>query len=312
MKSKKKIPKTFFGFLIASVLIWLLITLSKEYVITINFPISYQKIPQDKLVQSTPQKTLEIAVKSSGFRILKTRLSSKEITINANNLTRKSGSNYYLLTRNQKNNIQKQIPKGIELQQILKDTLFLDLGSLVTKKLPVKTNLKIKYHIGYDLSEEIKISPDSIFVYGPDSYVNNLETIELLPLQLDDVKENFTTQVQIKVPKNIKNLKFSIKEITISGNVEKFTEGSLEIPYRIVNKPKDVTINTLAKEVTVVYIIGLSHFNKITEDSFQIECDYSVSEKNNLNYLIPKLVNKSEFIKSYKIIPNKIDFLIQN
>ena len=35
------------------------------------------------------------------------------------------------------------------------------------------------------------------------------------------------------------------------------------------------------------------------------------SEKNNLGYLIPKIITKPDFIKSVKIIPTKIDFLIQ-
>lgn len=312
MKSVKKIPKTFFGFLIASILIWLLITLSKEYTITIQFPISYQEIPKDKLLQSEPQKTLEIVVKSSGFRILKTRFSSKTIKISAKNLKHKSRSKYYLLTQNKKNEIQQQISKGIALQQIVKDTLFLDLGSLVAKKIPVKPDLKIKYHIGYDLDEDLKIKPDSIVVYGPKNYVNNLQKITLLPLELEDVKENFIKQVSIKIPNNISNLKFSNYKVTIKGKVEKFTEGSVQVPYSIINKPKNITINTLVKEVTVVYVVGLSHFQKITKNSFQIECDYSVSEKDNLNYLIPKLISESPYIKSYKMKPNKIDFLIQN
>ena len=50
---------------------------------------------------------------------------------------------------------------------------------------------------------------------------------------------------------------------------------------------------------------------KVSKLSFKIECDYSVSEKNNLGYLIPKIIEKPDFIKSVKIIPTKVDFLIQ-
>ena len=312
MIPKKKISNTFLSFLLATIFIWLLITLSKEYTTAISFPIKYTKIAQNKLLQATPVKALEILVKTTGFSIFRTRFNTKEITINANALLKKTGTKYYLLVKNQKQRIQKQLPSGVALEQILKDTLFLDLGRLVTRKLPLKPNIKISYHVGYDLSEEITVTPDSILVSGPENYMSALKGLALLPIVLEDVMANFTKKVAIKIPEGIKNLKLDTKEITVSGKVEKFTEGTLEVPYTVINMPKDVTINTLTKKIQITFIIGLSRFNKINENSFQIECDYSISESNNLGYLIPKLVHKPSEIKSYKIIPNEIDFLIQN
>jgi len=291
---------------------WLLITLSKEYTTTISFPIKYNKIAQNKLLQTTPITALEVVVKANGFSILRTRFNTNTIAINANALIKKTGSTYSLLVKKQKQRIQKQLPSGIALQQIIKDTLFLDLGSLVIRKLPLKPNVKINYHVGYDLSEEITLIPDSILVSGPENYISKLESIELLPVVLEDVMANFTKKVAIKMPKGIKNLKLDIKEITISGKVEKFTEGTLEVKYKIINIPEGISITTLSKKIQVTFIVGLSNFHKISENSFQIECDYSVSESNNLGYLIPKLVHQPSEIKSYKIISNEIDFLIQN
>jgi hypothetical protein len=310
--AKKKISKTFLSFLLAAIFMWLLITLSKEYTTAIRFPIKYTKIAQNKLLQATPVKTLEILVKTTGFSIFRTRFNTKEITINANTLLKKTGTKYYLLVKNQKQRIQKQLPSGVALEQLLKDTLFLDLGRLVTKKIPLKPNIKISYHVGYDLSEEITVAPDSILVSGPENYMSALKGLALSPVVLEDVMANFTKKVAIKMPEGIKNLKLDTKEITVSGKVEKFTEGTLEVPYTVTNMPKDLTINTLTKKIQITFIIGLSRFNKINENSFQIECDYSISESNNLGYLIPKLVHIPSEIKSYKIIPNKIDFLIQN
>jgi hypothetical protein len=310
--AKKKISKTFLSFLLAAIFMWLLITLSKEYSTAISFPIKYTKIAQNKLLQATPVKTLEILVKTTGFSIFRTRFNTKEITINANTLLKKTGTKYYLLVKNQKQRIQKQLPSGVALEQLLKDTLFLDLGRLVTKKIPLKPNIKISYHVGYDLSEEITVAPDSILVSGPENYMSALKGLALSPVVLEDVMANFTKKVAIKMPEGIKNLKLDTKEITVSGKVEKFTEGTLEVPYTVTNMPKDLTINTLTKKIQITFIIGLSRFNKINENSFQIECDYSISESNNLGYLIPKLVHIPSEIKSYKIIPNKIDFLIQN
>ena len=298
--------------MLASILIWLLITLSKEYITTISFPIEYGEISQNKLLLANQTKALEVVVKTNGFKILRTRFNTKSLLINVNTLISKKGTTYYLLLKSKKQSIKRQLPSGVSLQEIIKDTLFVELGSLVTKKLAIKSNLKISYHIGYDLSEQISLKPDSILVSGPENYISKIKNIELEPIVFEDVKADFVRKVAVKVPEGVKNLKFNIKEVTISGKIEKFTEGILNVPFKIINVPAGITINTLNKKVQVTYIVGLSSFNKIDENSFQIECDYAMSSSNRLGYLIPKVVRKASEIKSYKLIPDEIDFLIQN
>ena len=290
----------------------MLITLSKEYITTISFPVEYGKISQNKLLLANQTKEIEIVVKTNGFKILRTRFNTKSFLINVNTLIRKKGTTYYLLLKSKKQSIKRQLPSGVSLQEIIKDTLFVELGSLVTKKLAVKSNLKISYHIGYDLSEKISLKPDSILVSGPENYISKIKDIELLPIVFEDLKVDFVKKVAIQVPEGVKNLKFNIKEVTVSGKIEKFTEGILNVPFKIINVPKGITINTLDKKIQVSYIVGLSNFNKIDENSFQIECDYKMSASNSLGYLIPKVVRKSSEVKSYKLTPNKINFLIQN
>ena len=298
--------------MLASILIWLLITLSKEYITTISFPIEYGEISQNKLLLANQTKELEIVVKTNGFKILRTRFNTKSLRINIHTLIGKKGTTYYLLLKSKKQSIKRQLPSGVSLQEIIKDTLFVELGSLVTKKLAIKSNLKISYHIGYDLSEQISLKPDSILVSGPENYISKIKNIELEPIVFEDVKADFVRKVAVKVPEGVKNLKFNIKEVIVSGKIEKFTEGILNVPFKIINVPVGITINTLNKKVQVTYIVGLSSFNKIDENSFQIECDYAMSASNRLGYLIPKVVRKASEIKSYKLIPDEIDFLIQN
>ncbi|MEO9570270.1 MAG: YbbR-like domain-containing protein [Polaribacter sp.] len=311
MIKNQKISKSFIGFLVASILIWLLITLSKEYNTTLTMPVTYTNIPQDKLLQKEPTKELDIEVKTTGFKILKSRISKNEIALNANNLIRKTSSKYYFLTRNQHNNIQKQLYSGVVLQNIELDTIYLEIGSLISKKVPLKPNLDINYHIGYDVLEMVIIKPDSIVISGPESQIKKIKKIDLELLKLDDVKSDFKEEVKIVLPKNSKSLKVTTDFTVISGKVEKFTEGTFDIPFKVINLPDDMELTTLNETVEVVFVVGLSNFNKIDKNFFEVICDYNTTKENNLSYLLPKVVVKSNLIKSYKVVPNKIDFLIQ-
>jgi hypothetical protein len=307
----KKISKSFIGFLITSVLIWLLITLSKEYTATLTFPVEYTNISQDKLLQKEPTKEIDVIVKSSGFNIIKSRFGNKSLAFNAKNLNRKSSSKYYFLTRNQFSAVQKQLRSGVQLQEIALDTIYLEIGSLISKKVALKPNLEINYHIGYDILETVSMKPDSLLISGPEAQIETIKTINLELLKLDDVMSNFSEKVKIILPENSSNIKVNLDFTTISGKVEKFTEGSFQIAFKVINLPKGIELTTLNKTVEVVFVVGLSNFDKIDKEFFEVVCDYNISKKNNLSYLIPKTATKSNLIKSFKVIPNKIDFLIQ-
>lgn len=309
MKNFKKIPKTFISFLVASFLIWFLITFSKEYTTVITYAVNYKNIPQNKLLQETPINNIDITVKASGFKILRSKFKNKKIQLEASKLKRKGHSKFYFLTKSQVTKIQKQLLFGVELKEILQDTIYLNLGVLTSKRVAIKPNLEINYHVGYDLLNEIKISPDSIVISGPEAQVKKIDYLELSELKLNDVKSNFLEEVSVLKLNN--NFKYSAQKITISGNVDKFTEGKLQIPFTTKNLPKNINLTTLSEKVEVIFVVALSNFSKISEASFKVECDYLISEKNNLGYLIPKVILEPVFIKSVKIIPKKIDFLIQ-
>lgn len=309
MKTSRKISKTFISFLVASFLIWLLITFSKEYTTVITYAVIYKNIPQNKLLQEAPINKIDITVKASGFKILRSNFRNKKIQLEASNLQRKEHSKFYFLTKNQVMKIQKQLLFGVELKEIEQDTIYLNLGLLTSKKVALKSNLDINYHIGYDLLNEIKISPDSIVISGPEAQVAKTNYLDLSELKLDDVKSDFSEEVTIIKLNN--NFKISDLKTIISGSVDKFTEGKLQVSFTTKNLPKDVNLTILSEKVEIVFVVALSNFSKISEASFKVECDYLISEKNNLGYLIPKVILAPDFIKSIKIIPKKIDFLIQ-
>jgi YbbR domain-containing protein len=311
LENNTKISKSFIVFLITAVVIWFLITLSKVYTISISFPVKYSDLSQDKILQNEPLKEIDILVKSTGFNILSTRFLNQSIELNAGNLNKKSTFSYYFLIKNQKNKIQRQLRSGIEIQEISLDTIYLELGSLISKKVPLIPNLEIDYHIGYDLLDSEVIRPDSILISGPEAYVDQIDKIHLELLKLDDVKSDFSQKVKILRPENSNNLKVASEFATISGRVEKFTEGVFEIPYKVLNLPEGVDVTSLHKTVKVYFVVGLSDFNKIDKNFFQVVCDYTLSKENNLDYLVPKVIVKPAFIKSFKVVPNKIDFLIQ-
>ncbi|UCE94148.1 MAG: hypothetical protein JSV73_02385 [Flavobacteriaceae bacterium] len=99
--------------------------------------------------------------------------------------------------------------------------------------------------------------------------------------------------------------------VIVKGEVDKITDGSYNLPFKIINLPRNVIISTYPKEVKVIYQVALKDYSKIPENAFRVQVDYKKTIDNNLDYFIPELVEKPEIVTNVKIVPNKIEFLIK-
>ncbi len=303
--------KVFMFILVLTSILWLLIELSKISISTATFAVKYENIPSGKLMQSKPPSEIKIALKAPGFLLLKFKLKNQKINLNLKNVI-KTDSNYYLLPNQQITYLNAQLRGEIEVVSVLNDTIFVELGSSKSKKVAVKPSLDLKFKLGYNLINTLKIDPDSVVITGSQKFVDSLKEIETTSIKLYDIYKNINVDVALKLPSKKYNLIVSADKVNIIGEVDKFTEGRFAVPVLIINKPIDIKINTFPKEIEVIYQAGLSNFNKITENSFSVVYDYEEYKMDTLRkYLTPIIQHKSEFISSIRVYPSQIEFLIQ-
>jgi hypothetical protein len=263
------------------------------------------------MLQQNPDAEIGIHVKTTGFKILSGKLFPRTIEIDASTLASKSSTKYYLLLSQQRLSIQKQMNTGVDIDHFIKDSIALNLGFLQQKKVPVQLKSEIRYELGFHVNGKIQVTPDSITLSGPESILDTIQYVETVPLVLSDVADAIEETLSIKPFASEDKIKFNQDEVSVSGQVEKFTEGTQKVSFVILNQPSDVKINTFPKEVTITYKVALSNFNQVSASSFLVECDYTMSADNNLSYLIPRLARQSDLVKNVKIAPSKIDFVIE-
>ncbi|MBL4605299.1 MAG: hypothetical protein JKY02_06485, partial [Flavobacteriaceae bacterium] len=285
--------------------------LSKEYDDTVSFKVEYKYLPTDKLLQEEPAKRIDIHVKATGFKLISAGLFPPKINVDASNLNVKTGTNYFVLLSQQRLAIQRQMKTGVEIDHFITDSISFNLGLLKKKKIPVRVNSNLTYNLGYDMDGTLKISPDSIFISGPESVLDTINYVVTNEFIKKGVHKSINEELIIKKFPVKSNIKLQQTRVVVSARVEKFTEGTIELPFRLTNLPDGVSISTYPKLVMVTYRVALSNFNKINESSFVLECDYKMSLDNNLTYLVPKLIKKSNLVKNTKISPTKIDFITE-
>ena len=305
-----KLYYTFILFSFLSVIFWFMTKLSKEYDSSIKYPVSYINLPSNKLLQEKPSEYIDVRIKATGFKLISSKVSPRKLTIDASNIYGKSLTNYYLLLSQQKLSVQKQLNTGVKVAYFIKDSVHFKLGVLNQKKVIVKLISDLLFEEGFELNNSISIQPDSILLTGPKLTLDTISSVSTGLLQKKELNVSINEFLDIKEFNPDSNVSAEKDKVLIIASVERFTEGSVEVPIKVINIPDGKQINTFPKFVKVTYRIALSNFNKIDSSTFLIECDYGISENNNLPYLIPKLIGSSSMIKNARISPQKIDFLI--
>ncbi len=307
LKSKSKL-RVFLLFLSLSFLFWMIIKLSEEYIYDVKFRVEYTDLPAKLLMQKEPSHEIILSLKTVGFKLLKYRIKEKKVNFSLANIVKKDKHNYYTITRTNFKFIQSQFSAETELLNIKPDTLFFEFGKKFSKKVKVISQVELEFRPGYNVIDQLKLIPAEVSISGAEGVLDSISGIKTEKLKISDVSKNIDQKISLIIPENI-----TVKptEIQIKAEVDKFTQGSFTLPVEVINIPRKVLITTFPKELKVIYTVPFSDYNKVVPESFKVICDYRETKEGELDYLIPKIVDKPAMVSSVRVVPKKIDFLIK-
>ena len=305
--SSKKV-NVFALFLILALLFSVLTKLSKDYTQTVVFNIQGINIPEDKIIINDSTHKLNITLTTYGFKLVKYYLSKPVITVNFQNLE-KNNTHYFWTEKREFSNVVSQFDPNVKIESINPDTIAFRYDVNDIRKIPVILDYEINFSSGFDLIDDYKLIPDSIKVIGPKVLTDSITEIVTKQLKIDNINSDISATVQLKLPTNNNELQFSESSVLVSAVVERFTEGSINVPVNIINVPDNIKLKYYPKEVSVLYFTSLSNFKFISSSSFIIECDYNALQSGD-TYLIPIIAQQPEIVKHVRLNEKKIEFIL--
>lgn len=299
-------------FLLLSIIFWFINALGKNYITSIDYPIRFSGIPKEMILTERTSDHVTFRVSAHGFVLLRHKLSSKYIplnfslnNLNINNISEKD-SLFYIPTRYVREQFSSQLSSGMEIQEIIPDTLFFRLAKLVSKKLPVKLNINVEPDNQMILKGMPIAEPDSVIVTGPDYAVDLLKDIESEFKDFGVLSQTTVKQVELQKTEEVK---LENSRIKVKVEVERFTEKTLSIPIEIIHLPDTIKLITFPASIELTCQVGLSNFPKIQPEMFSAIIDYNeISE--NTDHLTVNLVKQPEFVHLVKLSPKKVEYLI--
>ncbi|MFA9371862.1 MAG: hypothetical protein ACERIH_09145 [Labilibaculum antarcticum] len=294
---------------------WFLNALGKEYTTTVNYPVRYTNLPQNKVLTNKLPENFALKVNAYGFDLLRYKLSSAflsnpfDVGFYTNNRLENSSLRSYSLTTSQIVNLfEKDLSSSINLISILPDTIMFEFSPIVEKKVPIKSMVSISFAQQYMLDEAISLEIDSMVLKGPSSKLDSVYFIETERLVLKDLNKTAKRNVSLK---QIKGIEFSQRKIEITVPVEQFTEEKMNVPVKVSNLPDSLLLRLFPGDVKVSYFVGFKKHDKVSADLFDIRVDYNQTSEEGSNKLKIRLLSNPGFVTNVRFHPQEVTYLIE-
>ncbi|WP_299335585.1 YbbR-like domain-containing protein [uncultured Psychroserpens sp.] len=311
VQSIKNKKLNLFGlFLLIAFFILVVTKLSETYVETIPFSIEYKNLPENNVITIDTLPQVNVTVSTNGFKLLSYYFYNPTYSLDFKNNTSIKDNTYLWLAEKGTYDFKQQLGQSVKIVSVKPDTLLFPYGVLSVKTVPVVLSSKVNYAPGYDVLYDIVLEPDSVKVIGSEQEISKIDVIKTQTFNLNDVKSDLNHPVKLDLPESSERLKISEDNVIVKAQVEKFTEGTFEIPVTILNKPNTIEINYFPKYMKVYYYVSLKNYKLVKPHDFKIECDYNTVLKTKTSYFTPKLIINSDHIKSAKLKQNKVEYII--
>lgn len=304
----------FFFFLFFASFLWYLNKLNHEYTIDLSYPVRFSNLPPDKVFVRESEASVTLKVRAHGYTLLKFKMSSVLAPLNIDlkdvKLSRVNGSKttYFLLSSRIQTMLADQINPDMQLEAVTPDTLFVDLSRMTRKVVPVKQNLKLKFEEQFMLSGSPLLEPDSVTVSGPASLV---DTLKFWPTKSKTLEKLSQTTTGIIALTNISGIVPSTRRIDYTVEVEKYTEGVVNVPIQVINVPADRHLMLLPANVKVSYMVTLSHFKEVNSSSFKLVVDYNSISSQLSDKLKVNLEGQPDFVDNVSVDPSFVEYIVQ-
>jgi hypothetical protein len=286
---------------------WLFRALNKSHSALISYPIEFVFNIDSTVVMNPLPTTIKIDVSSGGWNLFRRTLifSIDPIKVELDN-----PSEVNFLTQSFLSPIVEDQLKGLTINYIVTDTLFLSIERKITKRMRLKVDsLSLPLEEDHQLISNITIQPDHVVLIGPESIINSFETDFYITLDENNIDEDFDGRVE--VPIVFEDLiQSDPSEVNVSFEVDKFKNVKIGVPIILQNFPSNRVTTLLDSIVNVNYRVKESFKEEFSSEDFYVVLDYDFLKTDSLG--VPVLIKYPDTLRTVSMDSQKVRFRYEN
>lgn len=265
--------------IVASTLIWFMISMRESYSVVRDFPTTVINIPGDRALRTPPPATVRVQVEGRGWQLLKLITTPQEIRLDASSST----VDLFRAT-------SESLPSDVRPQSVSPPEIRLRMEERSVRTLPVRVDAHISTIPPFGLVHRVRALPDSVVVSGATSIISGLDSWKTERFERDKVNESFTAYVRLQDTLN------GLVDLDVLGallqvEVAEFTENRRVLDVRVIDAPESASrFRLMPDRVAVRYTIPITQFEaSAVSDSFYATVPYDAIVADTTGRVVPNV-----------------------
>jgi len=293
--------------LLVACTIWLLSGLSREYAGTISVPVTAVCNLDGHSTVSSNRALASARCRADGFRLLQeqSRRDRKPVRVVFTPADlHKSGPDTYCITGNAKNNYVGQIfGDNAVVEAFITDSLVFTFPVENHKKVPVELPLSVDFRSQFMRSAPLKVTPDSVTVYGDAARLEAIYRVKAAPVRLSDVHESRHGTSRLE---RLKGVRLSAEEVAYELPVSRYVELRSTVSIEVRNAPSGRRLQVFPSTAEVILRAAFP-LAKDPFDSFRLYIDYQDFNESLSGRCVPRPATLPSGVLDYRLDPEVFD-----
>jgi hypothetical protein len=307
--SQNKKLNTYVVFFFISSAFWFLTMLSKTHETTFRVPIKYVNHPADLVEVVKPADFVQVRVKAAGISIISFHLFNyNSLILNydvANSQPITNGKNLFWIMNSTRKEVAHVLSTSIEIMDITPDRLIVPFANKTKKEVSVTLNSDINLQQGYWLADDVRITPNSVILYGEQYLLDSINSVKTDLLTLNDLQEDQVHEIALIFKQG---LKCKTSSVSVKLNVEPFVEEIVTLEVEIRNLEKGYSMKLFPRDVSVSLRLPKDKYQLLKTNFIRLYID--ASDLGEQKTIPVKCDNLPEMVKIERLFPNRLEFLL--
>jgi hypothetical protein len=294
--------------LMGAIATWLFIALDNKYPYIVKTQLLYKDEPQKKAFKPLQPDMVDLEVEGTGWQLLfsKLHIRPQSITVSLAKLNSQS----HIIFSEQLAQINKQLETSQKIIAVRPDTLYFDFSKRTNKRVPLELLHKFTFIKQYGVSDKVKLTPAYVNISGPQEELAKISVWYTDTLKLYDLQKPASVRISIK--QNISNnISIYPSNVGVKIPIDEFTEKTVEVPLKIINNTDFNNIKLYPKKVAITFMVALSSYQQIDDDFIEAYVDVNEWKQLGHHTFTVKIARFPDYCSLVKIVPNKINFIIE-
>lgn len=288
--------------LILALALWLMVNLSRDYTLNIELPIQLGDVPAEKALVNDLPSTATVSVTGEGWKLINLYNNPPAINIDV------SDTEVNLFDQ-----VQQQVNAmlNINIQRVQPQTLTVQLGDRVSKKVPVRSAINVNFNEQHGFLDSPTINPDSVTIDGAASLIEGIEEWPTDSVQINNVTKDISQAVPLKQSSELVNL--SQSEVSFEADVVEYTEGEMQANITTRNLPPGRMVSYSPLAIRIKYDVPIEEYTDVQDENpFDVYVSYQQILEDSTGFVTPQIEEKNEryHIKLRSFQPRRVAYFI--